>query len=191
MKRRITFVALLLAIASMFTLAPFSASAAPKERLLRNVPVKGTLSDGGTFSGVLTITNLGYNDTAGLVASGVLKGGATAADGTKTDVQQAFSNVELTLSGQSGTAAQGVVAQASCDILFLDLGPLNLDLLGLTVDLSQIVLDINAVPGAGNLLGNLLCAVVGLLDPGSGLLSFLENLTQLLNLLGQINNLLG
>ena len=50
-----------------------------------------------------------------------------------------------------------------CDILFLDLGPIFLDVLGLTVDLSQITLDINAVPGPGNLLGNLLCALFGLL----------------------------
>jgi hypothetical protein len=52
----------------------------------------------------------------------------------------------------------------ACDILFLNLGPLHLDLLGLTVDLSEVTLDINAVPGAGNLLGNLLCALTGLLD---------------------------
>ncbi len=67
-----------------------------------------------------------------------------------------------------------------CDILQLDLGPLNLDLLGLTIDLSPIDLDINAVPGAGNLLGNLLCAVAGLLDPGGALGSLLDQLTGVL-----------
>jgi hypothetical protein len=46
------------------------------------------------------------------------------------------------------------------------LGPLNLDLLGLVVTLNQVNLVINAVPGAGNLLGNLLCAVAGLLNGG-------------------------
>ena len=51
-----------------------------------------------------------------------------------------------------------------CDILFLDIGPIFLEVLGLEVDLSEIVLDINAVAGPGNLLGNLLCALVGLLD---------------------------
>lgn len=62
-----------------------------------------------------------------------------------------------------------------CEILFLDLGPISLDLLGLQIDLSQIELDVTAVPGPGNLLGNLLCQVAGLLD----------------DLLGQVNNLLG
>jgi hypothetical protein len=51
-----------------------------------------------------------------------------------------------------------------CPILHLDLGPLDLNLLGLHVHLNQVVLDIEAIPGAGNLLGNLLCAIAGLLD---------------------------
>jgi hypothetical protein len=48
--------------------------------------------------------------------------------------------------------------------LHLDLGPLDLNLLGLRVQLNEVVLDITALPGPGNLLGNLLCAVAGLLD---------------------------
>jgi hypothetical protein len=53
---------------------------------------------------------------------------------------------------------------ANCPILHLDLGPLDLNLLGLRVQLNEVVLDITAIPGPGNLLGNLLCAVAGLLD---------------------------
>ncbi len=55
-------------------------------------------------------------------------------------------------------------ALGSCDVLNLVLGPLDLNLLGLEVHLNSVVLDIIAVTGAGNLLGNLLCAVAGLLD---------------------------
>ncbi len=76
-----------------------------------------------------------------------------------------------------------------CDILNLVLGPLDLNLLGLEVHLNRVVLDIVAVPGAGNLLGNLLCAVAGLLD-GTGGLSLLERL-RLANLLNRILGLLG
>lgn len=72
-------------------------------------------------------------------------------------------------------------ARAECDVLNLVLGPLDLNVLGLTVNLNRLVLDIVAVSGAGNLLGNLLCSVAGLLD-GGGLLS---------NLLGQITDLLN
>lgn len=64
-----------------------------------------------------------------------------------------------------------------CPILHLELGPLDLNLLGLRVQLNQVVLDITAVPGPGNLLGNLLCAVAGLLD-GVDLGSVLGGLLQ-------------
>jgi hypothetical protein len=64
-----------------------------------------------------------------------------------------------------------------CPVLHLDLGPLDLNLLGLRVELSQVVLDVTAIPGPGNLLGNLLCAVAGLLD-GVDLGEVLGNLLQ-------------
>jgi hypothetical protein len=73
----------------------------------------------------------------------------------------------------------------SCDILNLVLGPLDLNLLGLTVHLNQVVLDVVAVTGAGNLLGNLLCSVAGLLD-GTGVLSQVADLLrQILAVLNQ------
>ena len=71
-------------------------------------------------------------------------------------------------------------ATGSCEILNLVLGPLDLNLLGLEVHLDQVVLNITAQAGAGNLLGNLLCAVANLLNSG-GFLSILEDLTALLN----------
>ena len=63
-------------------------------------------------------------------------------------------------------AARTAAVRPTCDVLNLVLGPLDLDLLGLQVSLNRVVLKIVAVSGAGNLLGNLLCAVVGLLDGG-------------------------
>ena len=70
-----------------------------------------------------------------------------------------------------------------CDILNLVLGPLDLNLLGLEVHLNQVVLDIVAVTGAGNLLGNLLCAVVGLLDGAGALLDIANLLNRILDVL--------
>jgi len=64
------------------------------------------------------------------------------------------------------TSRTDAPARATCDILHLVLAPLDLDLLGLRVHLDRVVLDIVAASGAGNLLGNLLCAVTGLLDGG-------------------------
>ena len=82
----------------------------------------------------------------------------------------------------TGPAAAGVSA-ASCDILNLVLGPLDLNLLGLEVHLKQVVLDIIATSGAGNLLGNLLCAVAGLLDGGAALGQIAALLNQILGIL--------
>lgn len=86
----------------------------------------------------------------------------------------------------SRSAARGVSA-ASCDIVNLVLGPLDLNVLGLEVHLNQVVLDIVGATGAGNLLGNLLCAVVGLLDGGA----LLGQIAGLLNQILAILNGLG
>ena len=77
------------------------------------------------------------------------------------------------------TKAIGAAA-ASCDILNLTLGPLDLNLLGLVIHLDRVVLDIRAEPGSGNLLGNLLCAVANLLN-GLNLSSVLQQLVAALN----------
>jgi hypothetical protein len=135
-----------------------------------SIPVTGTL-DGGTFDGVLSITGFAINNGQ-LVVSGVLEGTAVV-DGITTEITQTFSNILASLLGGG----------RRCQILDLDLGPIFLDLLGLQVDLDEVNLDIVAQSGAGNLLGNLLCAVAGLLDSGGPL-------SAITNLLNQINNLL-
>jgi hypothetical protein len=82
--------------------------------------------------------------------------------------------------------AAGPLQVASCDILNLDLGPLHLDLLGLVVDLNEVVLTITGATGAGNLLGNLLCAITGLLNPLGNLLQLTDLLNQLITLIGTL-----
>ncbi|HEX2779764.1 MAG TPA: hypothetical protein VHM30_09705 [Gemmatimonadaceae bacterium] len=169
-----------------------SPSFAPKAKrdksraaLLTAVPVSGTLSDGGSFVGTLTAKHIDYDETTkSLVMTGVISGTATTAAGVASAVTQQFT-APITLSRTAATSSVfHTTAMAVCDILFLDLGPLHLDLLGLTVDLAEVVLDLNAVSGAGNLLGNLLCAVVGLLDiPGA--------IASIIQLLDSINNILA
>lgn len=128
------------------------------------LPVAGTVTDtGAIFEGVLSglqATLDRANDVINLV--GTITGNAG-----EEPVDETFTTTIDNLAGDP----------AACDILYLDLGPLHLDVLGLTIDLNEIVLDVNAVPGAGNLLGNLLCAVTGLLDnPGNGVLNSITNL---------------
>lgn len=45
-----------------------------------------------------------------------------------------------------------------CDILFLDIGPIDLEVLGLVVNISQITVNVDALEDEG-LLGDLLCAL--------------------------------
>lgn len=117
----------------------------------------------------IQITELALNSANQLVASGILT--VQTAAGTVT---QAFSDVLLSLTTPSG----------QCRILHLDLGPLFLDVLGLQINLSEVVLDITAVSGPGNLLGNLLCSLAHLLDQSP------FPLAEILDLLGTINRLL-
>lgn len=192
--RRFSIVAALAAVAAMgctdaVPTSPEPASA-PAFLVNKNRPgaplvqdASGVLSDGGSFVGQVTVQRFDLNDAGDLVVTGLLSGTATTADGAvETLTAIPFSTV-ATL-GQQGEMSIQQTNGTSCQILFLDVGPIFLDLLGLQLDLSQIVLDLSAAPGPGNLLGNLLCAVVHLLD-GPALFS------AIINLLEQINQLLG
>ena len=106
------------------------------------------------------------------------------------DISLPVSDISSPGGSTLGSGARGMAATAvgSCDILNLELGPLDLDLLGLQVHLDKVVLDIVAQAGAGNLLGNLLCAVAGLLDQGGPLSGLLD---QLIGVLQDILDALG
>jgi len=135
----------------------------------KKVAVTGT-NKGKNFKGTYTIQR--FETRSGkLYAVGKLTG-------TLKNRRVSRSNVAIpaALTGSNDASA----AQAACDILHLTLGPLDLNLLGLRVQLNEVHLDITAVPGAGNLLGNLLCALTGILDQ-NGLLSQLGNLANGLN----------
>jgi hypothetical protein len=141
--------------------ATTSAASAPV-----TIPIVGTVLQGGTFNGTMTLTSFGVQNGQ-VVANGTVSGVLTNAAGTATSV---LSTVTMPVG----------VAQATCQILHLDLGPLSLNLLGLQVDLSQVVLDITAQSGPGNLLGNLLCSVAGLLDSPGGLSRLLNQILGIL-----------
>jgi hypothetical protein len=72
--------------------------------------------------------------------------------------------------------AQSQSLQATCPILNLQLGPIDVDLLGLVVETSAICLDITAQEGGG-LLGSLLCGIANLLNSGVSLEDILDDLS--------------
>jgi hypothetical protein len=132
-----------------------------------SIPVTGS-GGGSTFVGTFDLQRFTVVNGA-VSAVGTLTGTVTNALGVVTSVVRTLA-IPLDL---------GAV-QATCDILHLELGPLSLDLLGLNIDLNRVVLDITAQAGAGNLLGNLLCAVAGLLDDPSGLANLLNRILSIL-----------
>jgi hypothetical protein len=128
----------------------------------------GQAFPGGNFVGTLTVSSF-------QVINGVLNAVGTLAG----NLVDAAGNTVGPAISQAVTLP--VAVNGSCPILNLTLGPLDLNLLGLQVHLNQVVLNITAVPGNGNLLGNLLCAVANLLNAGGPVQTLLNNLVNLLN----------
>lgn len=83
-----------------------------------------------------------------------------------------------------GSSAAGAGGAAATNVLHLSLGPVDLNLLGLTVHLDNcsngpVTVDITAQPGPGNLLGNLLGHLSGLLDSNASQQGILNNLSRI------------
>lgn len=162
MKGVLALIGLVLALASVGAFAS-TANAAPSPDANLTVPISGTVAGVSSFVGDFTLER--FTTQGGqLAAVGTLEGTLTNAI---TGATQAV-NQQLTLPVAEITG--------TCEILHLELGPLDLNLLGLQVHLDQVVLDITAQSGPGNLLGNLLCGIAGLLDQGNAPLNQLANL---------------
>ena len=160
-----------------------SAQTAPATQLAKTINVTGTAKNGKKMTAKYTIDHFiaKGNQTYAL---GTLKGKVGRTHFTKK-------NVKMPVAQSTGAAA----AQAtSCQVLDLVINPITLNLLGLVVHTDTIHLNITAVPGAGNLLGNLLCGILGILNPPTlptgGLTG--AQLAQLLNaILGALTPVLG
>jgi len=166
---------LLIVLLSVMALAPLSATTAsaappavPATSTYRAVPLSGTLDNGSLFVGTFNLQNFAAQNGQ-LVAVGTVTGFITDATGSTS---RAVDPTAATLPVQ---------ATGTCAILHLTLGPLDLNLLGLLVHLNQVVLNIDAQSGPGNLLGNLLCAVAHLLDGGSPLAGLVNLLNRILS----------
>jgi hypothetical protein len=146
-----------------------------------NVPITGAITSGGTFNGSMDIISFTDDGAGNLLANGLLTGVLRDANGREIGrVGNEYVTLPAQLTAGNGSDAPDLIR---CPILHLTLGPLDLNLLGLTVHLDRVVLDITAVGGPGNLLGNLLCAIAHLLDGGP--------LSELIDLLNRVVDLFG
>ncbi len=151
-------------------------------RLTQVVPVTGTKN----FKGTYTIERFVKRGNK-VYSVGTIKGKVRGKRVTKE-------NVRMPAAVGNGSAGAARASQVplplpplppgnACSILSLDLGPINLNLLGLVVRTNQIQLRIDAVQGPGNLLGNLLCGITGILNPSGVANTPLGQLAQILNAL--------
>lgn len=169
MPKKVSALIAVFAMSSMLLFTAGGATAAPPAPDL-DVPIEFS-NEFGSFEGTFNVTRFAVQG-GDLVAIGTLTG--TVFDAEGDIVGTVTRNLTLPV----------LDTQASCEILDLTLGPLDLDLLGLVVHLDTVHLNITAEPGPGNLLGNLLCAIAGLLDSDAPLNTIALLLNQLLGLLG-------
>jgi hypothetical protein len=166
MKLRLCVLTLLVSLTAVLIVAPVAPAARPAQPSASSsliTAVSGTLADGtGLVTGVLNITGFTLQD------------GVISAVGTlTTTITDAAGNVLATVTQAVSLPLQ---VTGDCQVLHLDLGPLDLNVLGLVVHLDEVVLDITAQSGPGNLVGNLVCAVAHLLDNPSATLTGVTNL---------------
>src|SRR5688500_9177136 len=119
---------------------PAEAQSAQQQSTAMSFPIN-TSGAQGVFSGTLRITSFAVQNNA-LVANGIVTGTLVNATGGLASVARSVT-VPVMTGGTARTAA-AKAAPGSCEILHLELGPLDLDLLGLVVHLDKIVLDLSA-----------------------------------------------
>jgi hypothetical protein len=150
-----------------------AAQAQSPPALTKKVTVMGTKG----FEGTYTIERF-VRKGSRVVAVGTLRGTLRGKTVRRTGVR-----MPAALSVPA-TGSQAVPTPGACQVLFLTLGPLRLNVLGLLVRLNQVVLRIEALPSSvpgGGLLGDLLCGIANLLNPAAN--TPLGTVTRLLNAL--------
>jgi len=139
------------------------------------VPIAGTAGTGGTFAGTLSIQR--FEARGGRVVAIGMVTGSVAGAGTAL-VGQVALPVQVGAGSQGAATPNSLVAQqqATCQVLHLDVGAVNLNLLGLQVTTLPIAIDLSGDSAAP--LGNLVCTI-------------LETLNNVVGLVGLLNQVLG
>ncbi len=150
-----------------------------------STPVTATIN-GVAQSGTLTINRFSHRAQHVFAVGTLNMAGGSAPVRVPVTFGQQSAVAPNAASNAASAVAPNAAAAAACPILHLTLGPLDLNLLGLTVHLNQVVLDITAQSAPGNLLGNLLCAIAGLLD-GGPLSAITSLLNQILSILSGVS----
>jgi hypothetical protein len=152
------------------------------------VPVTSSKNNGNkNFNGTYTVDQFIVQDGE-VFAEGTLVGDITNKHGKVTKTVEETVLLPVTVAQPTSTA-RAFLAQNVCNVLFLQLGPITLNLLGLNLyvggpDNTPVIIELTA-DATGGLLGGLLCGLAG------GLPLDLGQLIQLVQLLNQLFGLLG
>jgi hypothetical protein len=186
-------------IALVFSSLAATAEQRPASRQL-TVPIAGMGGDGSRFTGTVSVQR--FEERAGQVfAIGVVSGslaGAAGPIGTAVNVPAAFpvqagpglsaradrghvNRASLSMPDRGGRLM--LVQQATCGVLHLELGAINLNLLGVLVTTTPVTIDING--DTAGPLGALVCEILNTLNNVVGLVGLLNQL------LGLVTGLLG
>jgi len=164
------------------------------------VPLTGTGAGGVTFAGTAAVQRFVQRDgqVFAIAAVGGSLSGPAGPIGTAISLPVAFPvhvGNGLTARAEPGVihpaslstpeyGARLMLAQATtCGVLHLDLGAVNLNLLGVAVTTTPVTIDING--DTAGPLGNLVCAILATLNNVVGLVNLLNSL------LGLVTGLLG
>jgi hypothetical protein len=169
------------------------------------VPITGTTSTGGAFSGMFNLQRFASDSNGGILAVGLVSGTAFNADGTvvgtavtgpvslpvadpraaRTGFAPPSSGTRAVWDHEAPAPSAGIVlAQATgCDVLSLAIGAVDLNVLGLVVHTDPIALEISG--DTAGPLGAAICAVLNAVGSIVGLLN------TLLGLLGGLTGGLG
>jgi hypothetical protein len=163
------------------------------------VPITGTVigkskanerereNEKGTFSGTLSVERFAVRGD-GVVAVGFVAGRVFDKSGAPIG-SAVVGQVELPVSVGSGVSTTAVsraavpqqAAATTCGVLHLDVGAVNLNLLGLQVATQPVSIDLQASSDSTNVLGHLICTA----------LTTVNNVVGLVDVLNQILGLVG
>jgi hypothetical protein len=157
------------------------------------LPISGTYA-GGTFAGTVTIQRFAVRDGKP-VAIGFVRGAASGESQKTVFAGPIAFPVSVSAAGPLATAADNAVApqavapQAVCQVVNVDLGAVNLNVLGLQVATQPISLALSG--DTAGPLGNLVCTLLDLVNNVVGLVGILNTILGLLTgLLGGLGGLL-
>jgi len=148
------------------------------------LPIAGSAATGGAFSGTLSIQR--FEAQGGQVVAIGIVSGTVAGAGTAL-VGPVALPVQVGPGGQGAAASNSLAAQqqaaATCQVLHLEVGAVNLNLAGVQVTTLPVSIDLSG--DSASPLGNLTCTILATLNNVVGVVGLLNQL------LGVVTGLVG